>query len=566
MIHKYIKRILIILLIILIFVGIGKVINIKVNNEINNNLSLNVENIKELVESKKYEEAIKKVEYSFFNLKKRQYNYQYKNVWNMLIEIINIPEGRRVAIKILSKMENSKYINKETELYVVKSLKILYILENNNAKSTEYILKTISIAKKNNKKYDEVKSIIELGMTYSRIDGEEKAIELISDSLKMKLEDNAENAYLKAYAYINLADIYFKVGEIDKSKEAINNIKTYKKYLKENDYRDFETLIYILNSRIYSKEGNLDKSKEFLEHAKLLISVDTDILMVEKDILYSIGEGEYYYEKKDYYKAKSIYEELLSTIGENSYYQKLIISKLIDVSREAKLRELEEVYKSKMIEIQNEFQDKVSEDYSYYIMEQYQNSNLLFEYNKEMKKIYLTIIFLLISLIAISPFIYKKIISIKYVSMYDGLTGVLNRMILDKRYYSMINKNKNFYVIIYDIDNFKNINDTYGHHLGDIVLINTSKLINNMLSKGESLYRYGGEEFVILVEGRSKDYVINLAESIRLSIEYMNFKENIKVTASFGIANSIDFSNDTIKKADDNLYIAKKSGKNKVIF
>ena len=151
----------------------------------------------------------------------------------------------------------------------------------------------------------------------------------------------------------------------------------------------------------------------------------------------------------------------------------------------------------------------------------------------------------------------------------DPLTGLLNRrsMIskLDSAYKNRALKNTDFSIIISDIDDFKNVNDTYGHECGDEVLKKLSNIFNSCVSENDYVCRWGGEEILILINNCSESVATNTAETIRRTVEKTLFKYNdnvIKITITLGIS----CINDTIQKmlldADNNLYKGKKSGKN----
>jgi len=155
----------------------------------------------------------------------------------------------------------------------------------------------------------------------------------------------------------------------------------------------------------------------------------------------------------------------------------------------------------------------------------------------------------------------------------DDLTGVYNRRELYRRFESYKYRHSRFgtefSLLIFDIDLFKKINDTLGHNAGDSVLKDFTRIANENLRKTDSIFRYGGDEFIVIFEGDGgKAYI--LAERIRLEIENHEFaikqKGNKKntITISCGIAQYRDEKNidDLISKADKALYKAKESGKN----
>ncbi|WP_457560628.1 GGDEF domain-containing protein [Caminibacter sp.] len=159
----------------------------------------------------------------------------------------------------------------------------------------------------------------------------------------------------------------------------------------------------------------------------------------------------------------------------------------------------------------------------------------------------------------------------------DGLTNTLNRMFLEDKAKELFLKHnpqkKPMGIIMFDIDNFKKINDTYGHDIGDLVLIEIANTVNKLIRKEDYFIRYGGEEFVILLPNTNIKNTLQIAEKIRKNIENLNIKlpdskKTLKVTVSIGISET--HTNDSsvfeaIKRADINLYKAKKSGKNRVV-
>jgi diguanylate cyclase (GGDEF)-like protein len=149
----------------------------------------------------------------------------------------------------------------------------------------------------------------------------------------------------------------------------------------------------------------------------------------------------------------------------------------------------------------------------------------------------------------------------------DQLTKLYNRKIIDKILETDIFEKK--CAILFDIDNFKNINDTYGHPVGDIVLREISDIIRNSVRKNDVIVRWGGEEFLILLnDNENIEIAKKIAEYIREKIQTHNFTEVGRVTCSFGVycrkINSKNDFEDLIKKADVALYKAKEKGKNRV--
>jgi c-di-GMP phosphodiesterase len=156
----------------------------------------------------------------------------------------------------------------------------------------------------------------------------------------------------------------------------------------------------------------------------------------------------------------------------------------------------------------------------------------------------------------------------------DKLTGLYNRYKLEETlnhlitsYNSCMCKNHLFSVISFDIDNFKNVNDRFGHTIGDDVLKKISDIAAGNLRSDDTLGRWGGEEFLIICPKASLDEAIAIAERIRRAIESYDFPTVKKVTGSFGVAEitPLETSRSLIQRVDAALYKAKSDGRNHVI-
>lgn len=161
-------------------------------------------------------------------------------------------------------------------------------------------------------------------------------------------------------------------------------------------------------------------------------------------------------------------------------------------------------------------------------------------------------------------------INIEKLSVTDKLTQIYNRLKLDETLKEELVRSERylneFSVILADIDKFKNINDTYGHQVGDQVLIEISNLIKSNLRQADILGRWGGEEFLIICPHTDILGAKSLAENLRKLIAG-NVIDGVKnCTCSFGVASFIIGDNEAslIKRADDALYEAKNTGRNRV--
>jgi two-component system, cell cycle response regulator len=157
----------------------------------------------------------------------------------------------------------------------------------------------------------------------------------------------------------------------------------------------------------------------------------------------------------------------------------------------------------------------------------------------------------------------------------DSLTNIYNRGAFQMKFEEAFKRAKltetPLSLIVFDLDDFKKINDTYGHQAGDYVLRELASVINEtMIRQNDFFARFGGEEFVLLLSGSPLKRAIEIAERIRITIEKYPFLYNktpLKVTLSSGVATlELDMENhqELFEKADQASYVSKKEGKNRV--
>ncbi len=160
---------------------------------------------------------------------------------------------------------------------------------------------------------------------------------------------------------------------------------------------------------------------------------------------------------------------------------------------------------------------------------------------------------------------------LKHDSITDPMTGAFNRrQLISQLSYSIAHKKRNndeASILMIDIDFFKNVNDTYGHAIGDKVIKDVSSIIVDSSRKTDVFFRIGGEEFILLVNESQFDNVFIFANKIRKKISSANIIKNHPITISIGIAHATTNITEAqwMKNADTALYKAKTSGRNKVM-
>jgi len=157
----------------------------------------------------------------------------------------------------------------------------------------------------------------------------------------------------------------------------------------------------------------------------------------------------------------------------------------------------------------------------------------------------------------------------------DPMLGIGNRRSMDEELVKIAERARRYgrpySVALVDVDSFKKFNDNYGHQLGDNALVEVAKALKSSVRSADSVYRYGGEEFLVILPEVGVDGAAIAAEHMRVAVEALQIEHKYAdkgiLTASFGVAEEIlDSPNiiEIIKRADDALYVAKSSGRNRV--
>lgn len=160
-------------------------------------------------------------------------------------------------------------------------------------------------------------------------------------------------------------------------------------------------------------------------------------------------------------------------------------------------------------------------------------------------------------------------------ALLDPLTGLFNRRAMDAHLAMLVTSGDRpaTSLLVIDIDNFKTINDKYGHSVGDSVIRNVAELVRKSIRGHDLAARFGGEEFVVILADTPASGAMTVAESLRLRIELLRLKRTrdgehlAPITASIGVSEMLpgDTAETLINRADDALYAAKNAGRNRVV-
>jgi diguanylate cyclase (GGDEF)-like protein len=430
---------------------------------------------------------------------------------------------------------------------------------------------------------------IQMSSSYSYIFDDEKAIKLAKEAINYFSQN--ELFYDELYAQNTLANHYMGMKQYD------NAINTYQKIILLSTKVEKESLIevaYLGLTRAHHKKKEYDKARHYYTlYQQVPPSSDTPFDIVSNLLL----------------SAEIAIADKNITLAQNNIIEVETILLTLDKDGVLALQITVLDFKTDIALLNNDFKSAYHlQKESRKLLKSYQSNeretlrskykvmfdtdqallkNQLLERDKQLDKIALEnsaqqnklqmLLTIVVSLLALGMifFIYRQRLNneiLNKLANTDMLTELANRrytFIYAEAMLTQANKNKeNLSVIIFDVDHFKKINDTYGHSGGDIALKEISLIANGFIRNHDILGRVGGEEFLVILPNTSSKQALEIAERIRQAIMKKEFalgEDVVNISASFGIAQSTQNQsnfNQLFHKADVALYQAKNGGRN----
>ncbi|RDY26320.1 GGDEF domain-containing protein [Romboutsia weinsteinii] len=479
--------------------------------------------------------------------------------------LVYTKEEREIGIdRLTTLLEDKKYLSKRNKVELISKLGLLYSMNGEYHEAIEHFIESINLSMKYDDNYRMAKDLMNMAHIFVNLDGYKTAERTIKYALNLDIEDEEEKRVINEYGYINLADIYSRIDETDKSLEYIEKSIKYGTSHKANTIAR-----KIIEARSYFYKGEITKADEILSEINIDKDID-DYVLIDTYIPYLAVRTKIEFAKGNEGKAFELSEKLFDICDKEGQIDiKLSNMKyLLNYLESPDYKYDDEIithYRQELIDLYNEISPEKNEESVFYIINSIWDRMHYLESLETKAMMYIGAGFMTLILILVFYILISRLKNSINKSRVDALTNIYNRMFFDLTYNKYLKKGIGFGLIIIDIDFFKSINDTYGHAFGDIVLKNVAKVIKNRLSKDDIIFRYGGEEFCILSENKGLQEVIDLSELIREEVERMVWRENIKVTISLGISYTGE-SDDMFKQADSNLYKSKNSGRNRVTY
>lgn len=502
-------------------------------------------------------------------------------------DIENCNEHLNRALKIYEDSKDGKKLEFNLNIFLIQ----LYMLEGNYVRSVYYCNNILDIVNDRDIKYisdndiAEAKSLISAMCLESFLEAKfkEKAsiyyqeIEEISKDMDI---------YLK-YKDILLYSKYLYETEVESYSKALSTIEELNDLVDKNEIKSEFVSRETIRLGMIRTKIKIGAKEEFIYELESLIKNFESVKNYYYLGMCYLTYGDYYKASEEYEKAKLSYKEAIKSFENISYSRGIIkgCESIIKIHENKKeFHNISEFYTKYFNYSYDEKEDNtlkvliaslgnVNKELGRINVKNLKKEKIdIQNKNDDMKKLSLSLLIIIISMVFI---VYKLYIQVlRRITKEEQLKKSLNIDYLTQSYTKahgyekiekLIEEHKRFHLAIIDLDNFKGINDTYGHIFGDTVLSNIALNIKRNLDDGDFLIRFGGEEFIIVITNKSSEDVKIKLEEIRSSVEVMQWERGLKTTISIGVSKYIKGDLTAfLDKVDGLLYIAKNTGKNKV--
>ncbi len=395
----------------------------------------------------------------------------------------------------------------------------------------------------------EAEAIYGLASTYRYWNKHDTAIKYFNQYIdKTRYTPNFQITF---YGQYGLSMSLAEKGQCDEALIAL------KKALSLNGAADYKAELYKRKAGCHIRLGQLDLAEKSVSKAEKIFSEIPELKNTKWDLETKKIRGDIARAKGDFKKAlelsSAFYESYTKLLAESSSEQLSNISSSFELaSRDAKIELLQQQAKVQQLQAEQHLQNSLKNRYT----------------------IAISVSIILIILIAF--YIQRKHTrKIMAISIRDSLSGLYNRRYIFNRFDKLItaltNRKAKLSIILLDIDNFKQINDQYGHPFGDTVIKKVSEICQSTLRAEDTMGRIGGEEFLCLLPRIDQQNCINIANRMLCRVSEHDFltenNEKLNITISIGITSSSNRAKTRqalLIQADKALYHSKKTGKNKV--
>jgi|GEM_PF-3321735 len=478
--------------------------------------------------------------------------------------------------------------DKSGQAYALNVLGSVEWFKGNFLNSLDYFLKTLDIRKSIGNKLDIARSYNNIGSVYQEISEFDKAREY--HELSRGLMEELDYQYGVATSYFNLGIIYQRLG--DTKNEEFYLEKANIAFTELGDQAAL-TEVQINLGYLKLSQKKLDVAQAFFKLSQLAAGKLNNRTLLARATL---GQGHIAYLKGDLSMGEKLASQALAIALQLEEQPQIrdAFGLLSDIYRaqgnfeksldafvgfdEAKGAVLSNVYEGKLSLLQQQF-DAQQQKARIEFLEKEKSLGELRTLQAEREAMFLTygllIVALLVAIICFQYYrLFKKSRMTYMLSITDNLCKCFNRNFLFSDLIPrMVNEKHSVFAMLIDLDKFKEVNDQYGHDIGDKLLAAFSQRVQNIIGHDNYLVRVGGEEFVVLGQNKSPQVVTDLASQIKDQISQKSFQLtdeiSLEITCSIGVnmaeVNSERELVELIKEGDLAMYQAKREGRNKVV-
>lgn len=495
----------------------------------------------------------------FQQIPKNEYNSRYEEIAENNRVLLNLRSKENIGAYILKQVLSSGNLSPKAELFILNKLRVLDATSGNIVNSIKLTMEYLNLAEELNSEPDIVRAKIALSSIFNSLGGHEISIKILKD-IDIENKNFLDISRTTISLYLYLAENFGFLNNTTEGFKYLNKIAP----LLENECGEYKINVLILKNlleaRLYIISDNKEEALKCLNTADPLLDNLKKVFFTDLENLRLLTMESYYLK---YETSKFSPDALKTFIKTSNYYGditflkiafKLLFKYYYETDNFEEYTKLTRDYDQYLNRI-NIANNKV---FSMYLIENLEHER----FSKESEKLYKNITLLIVAMFLILGAVYKRMVYLDKKAKIDALTTIGNRLAF-KEDLENLKSNDEYSMLLFDIDNFKKINDTFGHEFGDEVLSTIGKILKTIENKEISIYRVGGEEFAILFTHFNENFAMESCEYIRKSVENIHWKHPITVTISGGFSKA---TKNTYAECDKRLYKAKGSGKNMIIY
>lgn len=497
-------------------------------------------------------------------------------IWRLVETVISAPNNFSQGIEVLENyLDIARHLELHTNAWIMNTIAMLEYNSGEYARSIRRFY-DVEIMLENQSQTPEIQ--YELLFAQEYIANTQFFLEDYESASRLyqKLVDDVpkDGSFNHHNCYLNLAASYLELGKIREARAVIEELYQYLPRVNWQDKKEVVVAIQDLWANISLAEGNLSQAKIHLQEIDSFYQENDDSLFVNGKLFALMTKCKYLVAQKQYKEAQKLLESILNDHQDLQLdIQRDFLEILVEVYQNTNQKDKLLSAYEQLLSLNNDFVQTVQRAYLEF-SQYYRENTQLKKYNTQLKQTNVIAVLgiAIISCSLVIILVLLKLLSTK--NLTDQLTGVYNRKKLNQlgRIYRRKGTPELFSVVMLDIDYFKLYNDTYGHVAGDTTLKQVAQMLSASVRNNDYVIRYGGEEFLVLLNKVSEPVAQAVCQRIhqqleKLALPHCASKVSDHVTVSVGMchqqtgaANPLD---KLIHQADQCLYQSKEAGRNR---